>query len=659
MYIPTIRHIILGLVLLVLISSGSAIDPQALITVPDNTDPVLFAGNGIVEPSVNIYASNEILVRFAPGEKGQEVASLLHAQIGAMVKKDFTPYGLERLQVVKIPKGLTVPEAIEHYTRNPNVIYAEPNYIVQATEIPNDYYFNELWGLHNTGQTGGTPDSDIDAPEAWGLTHGSSDVIVAVVDTGVDYTHTDLAANMWVNTGEIAGNGKDDDGNGYIDDVRGWDFVNDDNNPMDDYGHGTHCAGTIGAVGNNGIGVAGVMWTARIMPLKFLDASGSGTTSDAVFAILYANRMGAHVISNSWGGGGYSQSLKDAIDASPAVVVCAAGNSNRNIDKFFKFYPASYTSPQIIAVAATDDDDNLASFSNYGITSVDVAAPGVSILSTYPGGYAWMSGTSMATPHVSGLAGAIKALYPTMDNLAIITRIKDTVDPVSGLTTKIASGGRINAYNALESTIVVPPTASFTVDTVTGTAPLTVQFTDTSSGTIDAWTWNFDDGSSYYTTDPALRSPTHTYEYPGSYTAQLTASNTAGSSTTPGTTIVVTQPEAPVLTRIEVSPASVSLDVGNTQQFTATGFDQYDNPISIIATWSSDNPDIASIETDGMLTAMDAGSCTVTAASGSIIGTASVTVNSATHTCVKVPRYCNCDGVCGKKENSDCGDCQE
>jgi subtilisin family serine protease len=624
MRIPHVRYVILCLMLLVLISPGSAIDQQALSNLPDNAYPAQYAEQGTAELSDQMYANDEIFVRFTPGAASRASASRLHAQIGATVKKDFTPYGLQHLQVVKIPGHLTVPEAIEYYSRNPNVLYAEPNYLIQATVLPDDYLFNELWGLHNTGQTGGTSDCDIDAPEAWDLTHGSSDVIVAVIDSGVDYTHPDLAANIWKNTGEIAGDGKDNDNNGYIDDVVGWDFANNDNNPVDDNGHGTHCAGTIGAVGNNGIGVAGVMWTARIMPLKFLDAGGSGYTDDAVSAVLYANSNGAHVISNSWGGGGYSQSLKDAIDQSTAVVACAAGNSRRNINNV-PFYPASYTSPQIIAVAATDDNDDLASFSNYGTVSVDVAAPGVDIVSTYKGGlYARMSGTSMANPHVAGLAGAIQALYPEMTNLQIKERIMDSVDQDAALARKVASGGRINAYNALVSTSIVPPTAGFTVSTASGVAPLPVQFTDTSTGSIDAWNWNFGDGDS-----STEQNPTHTYTVAGTYTAQLTVSNDGGTSTT-GTEITVTAPVEPVLTSIAVTPASWTLDIDETQQFTATGYDQNDAVMPVTATWSSTSAGVATIDpTTGLLTAVGAGTCTVTATSADVSGSATVTVNPA------------------------------
>ena len=314
-----------------------------------------------------------------------------------------------------------------------------------------------MWGLHNTGQTGGTSDADIDAPEAWDISTGSVSVVIAVVDSGVDYTHPDLDANIWVNTGETScTDGIDNDGNGYIDDCRGWDFVNNDNNPMDDNDHGTHVSGTIAAEGNNGIGVTGVNWTAKIMPLKFLNKKGSGTTADAIEAILYANANGAHVINNSWGGGAFSQALKDAIDASPAVVVCAAGNDGVDNDAT-PHYPSSYTSVNLLSVAATDDTDILATFSNYGVTSVDLGAPGVSIYSTIPKGtYASYSGTSMASPHVSGVAGLVKALNPGFTNLDIKNSILNSVDPKSSLSGKVATGGRLNAYNALTGAVAEP-----------------------------------------------------------------------------------------------------------------------------------------------------------------------------------------------------------
>ena len=286
-----------------------------------------------------------------------------------------------------------------------------------------------------------------------GTSHGQQQIIVAVIDTGVDYTHPDLAANMWVNEGEIPGNGLDDDHNGYIDDVYGYDFCNNDGNPRDDHDHGTHCAGTIGAVGNNNQGVAGVCWNVKIMAVKFLDSAGSGSTSDAIVSVEYSTLMGANLSSNSWGGGGYSQGLKDAIDAAGAagmLFVAAAGNDNTNNDSN-PHYPSSYDCESLIAVMATDRYDNKSSFSNYGPTSVDLGAPGSSILSCKPGNqYQYLNGTSMATPHVAGACALLWSMNPAVSNLEIKNILLQTVDPtLAGLC---VSQGRLNLYNAILET---------------------------------------------------------------------------------------------------------------------------------------------------------------------------------------------------------------
>lgn len=286
---------------------------------------------------------------------------------------------------LRVPDGMSLSEAVESLEGCPEVEFVEPNRPIRPLNRPNDPFFSRQWGMHNTGQevngTTGTADADIDALEAWEFRTGSVDVVVAVIDTGVDYVHPDLEANIWRNPGEIEGNGLDDDGNGYVDDVVGWDFVDEDPYPTDAYNHGTWVAGTVAASGNNALGVAGLNWISQVMVLRIMDAFGDGDTVNAIRAINYANQMGADVITLAWEDDGYSQSLKDAIAASDALVICAAGNTGSDNDTT-PLYPASYDSPNIVSVAASDPDDDLPGWSNYGATTVDVAAPAVDIFTT-------------------------------------------------------------------------------------------------------------------------------------------------------------------------------------------------------------------------------------------------------------------------------------
>ncbi len=326
------------------------------------------------------YVPGEILIKLKGAAEIAEINGP-HNKFDSVSKKQSRK---SRLHHLKLDEDVSVEEAIEFYKQDPNVEYAEPNYIIRLNAIPNDIDFNLIWRLHNTGQTGGSDDADIDAPEAWDLTTGSDNIIIAVIDSGIALHHPDLQGNIWTNPGETdCSDNIDNDNNGYVDDCNGWDFLGKDNEPIDFNGHGSHVSGIIAAVGNNNEGITGIMWQAKIMPLRFFGLSGSGTVANAVSAILYANANGAHVINLSWGGSNYSQSLKDAIDASDAVIVCAAGNIGSDNDAT-PFYPAGYDSPNIISVAATDNNDNLAYFSNYGAETVDIGAPGVSIYSTVP-----------------------------------------------------------------------------------------------------------------------------------------------------------------------------------------------------------------------------------------------------------------------------------
>lgn len=465
-------------------------------------------------PISGAFVPGELIIRYNQTKimgavSTMEMGSQVMTATGATVRTDLSSSSLPGLQLINLPDNMSVEDAINTFEQNPSIDYAEPNYIITLDDpvspgnvsvsavtpvTPNDPYFSSLWGLQSSG------DHDIDAPEAWNLSTGSQDVIVAVVDTGVQYNHPDLSANMWR------------DSNGYY----GYDYYNNDNNPYDDNGHGTHCAGTIGGVGNNGVGVTGVNWNVKIMALKFLGSGGSGSTADAISAINYANTHGADVISNSWGGGSYSQSLKDVIAASSAVVVCAAGNDASNTAS----YPAAYDCSNIISVAASDSSDNVASFSNYHATLVDVAAPGSSILSTYPTSrYEWLSGTSMATPHVSGLAALIKSRNQSLTNAEIKEIILNTVDPLPQWSGKVLTGGRINAHSALHS--ARPPLeAKFYGVPGTEILPYSVRFYDASEGSPTEWEWDFGDS----TTSSEQNPPVHTYTSPGSYTVTLTVS---------------------------------------------------------------------------------------------------------------------------------------
>ena len=397
----------------------------------------------------------ELIVGFEEGVSDAERRQLLR-RVGSTEKRRFG-----RIHGALVTVSPSRSEAVLAELRaDPLVRYVEPNYVLETAAVPDDPLYNRLWGLSNTGQLvngwPGTPDADADVDAAWSVTTGDPGVVVAVIDTGVDQSHPDLAANTWVNAGEnCAGcrtDGVDNDGNGYVDDWRGWDFVGGDNNPADDHGHGTHVAGTIGAVGNNGAGVVGVNWNVRLMGLKFLGSDGSGTTADAVSAVLYAAANGADVLNNSWAGGDFSQSLLEAIevaDARDALFVAAAGNDGMDNDAV-PTYPASYDVPNVLAVAASDNGDHHAFFSNYGQRSVDVSAPGVDILSTWPGGsYQYASGTSMAAPHVAGVAALVEAAQPAATDVGVKTLLLRTADPVAELAPASASGGRLNAGSAV------------------------------------------------------------------------------------------------------------------------------------------------------------------------------------------------------------------
>ena len=420
-----------------------------------------------------------------------------------------------------IDDDANVADWIAELSGQPGIAYVEPNYTVEIdVTIPNDTRFGELWGLNNAN------DADIDAPEAWDRTTGSLTPIVGVIDTGVDYSHRDLYRNIWINQGEVpagvidddqdgfitlrdlqndgipdsnangyidAGDllqsiasggwedGIDNDGNGFTDDLVGWDFVNGDNNPLDDHAHGTHVSGTIGASGNDDYGVAGVNWDVQIMGLKFLSAAGSGTLAGAIAAIDYATENGAWLTNNSWGGGGFSTALQDAIvrsESAGMLFVAAAGNSSLNTD-INPEYPAAYNNPNIISVAATTRTDGLASFSNFGVTTVDLGAPGQDILSTFPNNqFGSFSGTSMASPHVAGAAALAWSFNPTANWEEIKAGILDGTDPTPALQGITATGGRLNASQMLDSVISRKGQIFFDESVYRGTSEVSIVLRD-------------------------------------------------------------------------------------------------------------------------------------------------------------------------------------
>jgi thermitase len=407
------------------------------------------------------FGRTEVLVKFKSGVSDEAIEALtqrLHDRVEDRIEN---ADGVEAIDDLDNADPASV---VAEYSKLPEVEYAEPNYEIKLDEsegplvpvLPHDPQFEDQWALSNSGQRGGKKGADISATLAWAKTTGSEDVVVAVLDTGVDYTHEDLAANMWTRPDSLAP--YHDNELGTIDDVNGFNAIDNASDPMDDNGHGTHCAGIIGAEGENDLGIAGVNWKVQIMPLKFMNAGGSGTTKDAIEAISYAidrKKAGVNVriISASWGSTQRSRALEAVIRKAyenDILFVAAAGNASTDNDRT-PHYPSSYNVPNVISVAALDRHDQLASFSNFGVKSVAIAAPGVDILSTWLGnGYEEKSGTSMATPVVSGVAALVLAEHPRMSVDNLRKKLMASTDPIVALKGKTVTGGRINAEKALE-----------------------------------------------------------------------------------------------------------------------------------------------------------------------------------------------------------------
>jgi subtilisin family serine protease len=480
---------------------------------------------------------------------------------------------------------------------NPDVIYAEPNYIVRTTATPNDNGFGQLWGLNNTGQAilgaPGVPGAHISAVSAWNISTGNRNTVVGVVDSGIDYNHPDLAANVWSAPSAfsviIAGVAIN-----CAAGTHGFNAINNTCNPLDDNNHGTHVAGTIGSAGNNGTGITGVNWTASIMGLKFLNSSGSGNISDAIEAIEFARQVkqifpataNVRVLNSSWGGGGFSQALLDQINAANAagmLFVASAGNSGRNND-FTAQYPANYSAPNVVSVAATTNTDSLAGFSNFGAATVDLGAPGDDILSTIRGGsYAYFSGTSMASPHVAGAAALLLSAC-SLDTASLKNTLFSTVDPIGSLAGKTVTGGRLNVDRAIRSCASPTPNFSLTAtpSSATVTAGNSASFNVTSapsggfasnitlsvSGLPAGATAGFatnpigPSGSSQMTVTTAATTPA------GTFTLTITGTQVGGSLVRSKTVqLTVNAPATPNFT-LSGTPAAISVTRGSPATFT-------------------------------------------------------------------------------------------
>lgn len=551
-----------GAAALMVVSSGAGCGEEA--SSPAQDLPAKIVPQGDEASAAGEYEPRSVLVRF----RDLAARSTSIAKLGASFEdRDgdgrydaFTAIdpsgGMAKLD---LPAELSVPAALAALRADPSVLYAEPNYYLHAASevgapklvapgaqaTPNDPRFGEQWYLHNTGQTGGTADADIDAPAAWDLTTGSRNVVIGVVDTGIEYAHPELAANLWTNPGEVPGNNLDDDGNGVVDDVHGFNAITRAGNANDDQGHGTFGAGIIGAAGSNSVGIAGVAWQSSLMSLKFLSASGSGTTADAIAAINYAvarKQAGVNLraLNNAWGGPSFSQAVYDAIAATNAagiLFVAVASSSAGNHDTL-PSYPASYDLPNILVLTATDHNDALASFASYGANSIDLGAPGVSMLSTTLGGYSTASGISWSAAQVSGTAALLWSVAPSLTVAQVKSTIMSTGDARASLAGRTVSGRRLNAAAAVAAVADAPqaPVAAFTF----AANQLAVAFTDASTdadGVIAARSWSFGDGAT-----STAANPTHTYAAPGTYQVQLTVTDDDGLTATTTRQVTVTRP---------------------------------------------------------------------------------------------------------------------
>lgn len=398
-------------------------------------------------PPEEAFVAGEYVIGLSDDATGADLTSVA-AELGLEV---LARGGSDRLAVLRDAGERHPDEVLDALERSTVAAFAERQVFYEASFQPDDWR-SFLWGQHNDGSRGGTAGADVGAFEAWEIATGRG-VVVAVIDTGVDVRHPDLEHNLWTNEGEVPGNGVDDDGNGFVDDVHGFDFVDWDGDPDDRVGHGTHVAGTIAASADDGYGVPGLAFDSRLMCLKLLDINGGGGSWAAAEAINYAVNNGASVINASWGSYGYSTALRNAIASARArgvVFVAAAGNEAQNAD-INPMFPAAYELDNIISVAASDRNDRIAGFSNYGAGSVDLAAPGVEIVSTWIGqdGWAWQDGTSMASPHVAAAAALVREAAPDLSPRDLAALLMETSEPLAQGAGDVASGGRLDVHRAL------------------------------------------------------------------------------------------------------------------------------------------------------------------------------------------------------------------
>jgi subtilisin family serine protease len=577
---------------------------------------VLILGLAAYAGARDLYVPGEIIIKYKPGIIRAASVDAIKSRFGVIktekVFKDAKPGGELRLsssgKMVKLPDlsllyTLTfsptwdAKAVAEEFSRDPNLEFAEPNYYVHMSAVPNDtFYATKQWHLNNTGQTGGTPLADIRAEWAWDANKGSTSVVIGIVDSGIDLDHPDLTANLWHNTDDPV-NGVDDDGNGYIDDYDGWDFFSNDRTPEpvpgagtnDGVIHGTHVAGIVSAVTNNGVGVAGVSWTSKVMAVKILDNNGDSTTTKAVNGMKYAVDNGAQIINCSFGGP-YNLTFDAAVDyiyGLGGLLVVSAGNDDVDID-------VSRESPvcndrgsnKVLGVASTDDDDAKSSFSNYGATYVDVCAPGSSIYSTYFDNgvapfnvaYGLASGTSMSAPVVSGIAALLKSQNSTLTNTQLTQALRASADNV-GLGSTMGTG-RVNARAALALVIgTASPTAALTSPATNTTIYGSVTITGSATGDNFSYyklEYGSGDSPSTWTTFASSESQvfantlgtfTPTGLSYGTYTLKLTVYNLAGSATASTKVVYAEKPEVKIFGSPAIGPSPYKPALGGNLYF--------------------------------------------------------------------------------------------